>query len=68
MGTLSCVQFFLDLAKVNAQRGLDPNLVTLFVTPDEDHSCGDEWYERGMEILLNAALAQDQSPDTAKTQ
>jgi hypothetical protein len=59
VSTFSCVQFFLDLASANARRGFDPSVVTLFVTPDEDHSCGDEWYARGMEILLKAALAQD---------
>lgn len=61
VGTISCVQFFLDLVAQNRKCGFDPARVTLFVTPDENHSCGDEWYQRGMEILLNAALAQDKS-------
>jgi len=65
VNTLSCVRFFLDLNKANQQRGYDASLVTLFVTPDEDHSCGDEWYARGMEILLNAALNQQQQGASA---
>ena len=34
-------------------------LVDLFVTPDVGHTCGDEWYLRGLEILLNEALSAD---------
>ena len=56
VGTLSCAQFFLDLNKANQEQGFDSSLVDFFMTPDEGHRCGEEWYQRGIEILLNAAL------------
>ncbi len=59
VSTLSCCHFFLDLNAANQKRGFDPSLVDLFVTPDLGHTCGDEWFERGMEILLCAAVAPD---------
>jgi hypothetical protein len=59
VSTRSCCQFFLDLNDVNKRRGFGPDLVDLYVTPDPDHRCGDEWFERGMEILLKAATAGD---------
>ncbi|WP_148072195.1 alpha/beta hydrolase family protein [Bythopirellula goksoeyrii] len=59
VGTLSCCQFFLDLNTANEKKGLSRSLVDFFVTPDLGHRCGDEWYERGMEILLNTAQQQD---------
>jgi len=59
VGTLSCCQLFLDLNAANSRKGLDGTLVDFFVTPDVGHRSGDEWFERGMEILLEAALAQD---------
>ncbi len=34
-------------------------LVDLFVTPDVGHTCDDEWYLRGLEMLLNEALSAD---------
>jgi len=67
VNTLSACRFFLDLCEANARRGLDRGLVNFHITPDPDHTCGDEWFERGMKILLQAAVAQDQpQPDNAK--
>lgn len=62
VNTLSCIRFYLDLCEANRGRGIDPACVTFFVTPDQDHTCGDEWYARGMEILLKAALGGEQQP------
>ena len=59
VNTLSCVQFFLDLNAANKKRGFEETLVDLFVTPDVGHTCGDEWYLRGLEILLNEARSAD---------
>jgi len=59
VSTLSCCQLFLDLNAANSRKGLDRTLVDFFVTPDLGHRSGDEWFERGMELLLEAALAQD---------
>jgi hypothetical protein len=59
VGTLSCCQFFLDLNAANQEKGFDRSQIDFFVTPDIGHRCGDAWYQRGMEILLNAALKQD---------
>ena len=56
VGTLSCAQFFLDLNKANQKKGSDGSLVDFFITPDEGHRCGPEWYQRGIEILLKSAL------------
>jgi len=59
VSTLSCCQFFLDLNEANRKRGLGTSLVNFYVTPDPGHTCGDEWFERGMEILLTAVTADD---------
>jgi hypothetical protein len=58
VGTLSCAQFFLDLNEANRVRGFDRSLVDFFITPDVGHTCGPEWYQRGIEILLESALAR----------
>jgi hypothetical protein len=58
VNTLSCCQFFLDLNKENQKCGFDRTYVDFFCTPDPHHTCGDEWYQRGMEILLSRALAK----------
>ena len=58
VNTRRCCQFFLDLNAANQKRGLSTSLVDLYLTPDPGHTCGDEWFERGMEILLNAALGK----------
>jgi hypothetical protein len=59
VGTLSACQFFLDLNAANKKRGFGQDLVDFYLTPDIDHRCGDEWYQRGMKFLLDNALAQD---------
>ena len=58
VSTLSCCQFFLDLNGENQKRGFDRTYVDFFCTPDPHHTCGDEWYQRGMEILLNWAISK----------
>ena len=58
VNTLNCCQFFLDLNAENQKRGFDRTYVDFFCTPDPHHTCGDEWYRRGMEILLNWAIAK----------
>jgi len=58
VNTLNCCQFFLDLNKENQKRGFDRTYVDFFCTPDPHHTCGDEWYQRGMEILLNWKIAK----------
>lgn len=57
VGTKSCCQFFLDLNKANEKRGFSDALVDFNVTPDKGHTCGDEWYDLGMQILLNAVTS-----------
>ena len=59
VSTLSCCQLFLDLNAANQKKGFDRTLVDFFVTPDIGHTCGVEWYERGIKILLDAAVSQD---------
>ncbi|MCC6423304.1 MAG: prolyl oligopeptidase family serine peptidase [Phycisphaerales bacterium] len=56
VSTLSACRFFLDLNEANQKRGLGPELIDFHVTPDIGHTCGNEWYQRGMEILLDRAL------------
>jgi hypothetical protein len=56
VSTLSCAQFFLDLNAANRKRGFDGSLVDFFVTPDIGHGLGQEWYRRGIKILLDSAL------------
>ena len=58
VNTLKCCQFFLDLNRENQKRGFDGTYVDFFCTPDPHHTCGDEWYQRCMEILLNWAVAK----------
>jgi len=62
VGTLSCCQLFLDLNAANLRKGFDRTLIDFFVTPDLGHRSGDQWFERGMEILLNEALSQNDTP------
>lgn len=64
VSTWSCCQFFLDLNAANQKRGLDRTYVDLYVTPDPDHYCTDQWIERGMEILLNHATAGEKKAET----
>ncbi len=59
VGTLSCCQFFLDLDRENRKRGYDGTLIDFFCTPDPHHTCGQQWYERCMEILLTAAVSDN---------
>jgi dienelactone hydrolase len=66
VGTLSCTKFFSAVAEANHERKLDSGLARLFVTTDEDHSCSDEWYERGSEYLLNAVTASDEKSEKAE--
>lgn len=58
VNTRSACQLFLDLNAANARRGLDASLIDLYVTPEPDHSCTEEWINRGMEILLNDATSK----------
>lgn len=58
VSTLSTCQLFLDLNAANARLGLDSTLVDLYVTPEPDHSCTEQWINRGMEILLNHATSK----------
>lgn len=59
VNTRSCCRFFLDLTAENQKRGLGTSLVDLYVTPDPGHTCGDKWFERGMEILLKAVPGEE---------
>lgn len=58
VNTLSCCQFFMELNRENQKRGFDRTYVDFFCTLDPHHTCGDEWFERGMEILLNHAISK----------
>ena len=53
VGTASCCEFFLDLDRENRKLGYGGSLVDFFCTPDPHHTCGDEWYERCLKILLD---------------
>jgi hypothetical protein len=53
VSTLSCCRLFLELSAANQNRGFDGTFVDFFCTSDEGHTCSDEWYRRGSEILLN---------------
>jgi hypothetical protein len=59
VGTVACCQFFLDLNAANARKGLGRTWIDFNITGDPGHTCGDKWYNRGMEILLNYALSKD---------
>lgn len=58
VGTLSACRFFLGLNQANQKRGFGAELVDFNVTQDIGHTCGDEWYQHGMKILLDWATAR----------
>lgn len=56
VNTLHCCQFFLDLCEANQKRGFGTSQVDFLVTPDAGHTCGDASFEKGMDIVMQAAL------------
>lgn len=63
VSTQSCCELFVALNKANTNLGYGHERLDFFVTPSPGHTLADEWYERGMAILLDAATAsQPDSP------
>ncbi|OHB58908.1 MAG: hypothetical protein A2Y12_17665 [Planctomycetes bacterium GWF2_42_9] len=58
VSTLKCCQFFLDLNQENEKLGFDRSYVDFLCTPDPQHTLSDECYTKGLEILLNWAIAK----------
>jgi dienelactone hydrolase len=56
VSTVSCCRFFLSLSEANQSQGNDGTSVDFFCAPEEGHTCGDEWYRRGSESLLNGIV------------
>jgi len=57
VSTKSCCQLFLDLCAANEKSNFNESFVDFIVTPDQGHTCGDEWYDLGSKILLDAVTA-----------
>lgn len=58
VSTLSSCRFFLSLNQANAEKGFNRSLIDFYVTADPGHTCGKEWYTRGLETLLKAATTE----------
>lgn len=58
VNTLSSCRLFLSLNKANAKQGFDRSLIDFYVTADPGHTCGKEWYIKGLETVLKSATTQ----------
>lgn len=52
VSTPSCCRLYLALYEANQRHGTGVDKVMFFCTPDEGHTLGDEWRQRGLDFLL----------------
>lgn len=52
VNTSRCVQFFLDVHRAKNSADRDGRDIDFFCTPDEGHTCSNDWYFRGADFLL----------------